>query len=378
MRLTRINFYTSFFGNEFVRHFRRPADFKISRIQFIVTNPKQLHLHVHKNSGSHPCYASIYDYCTVYQLKHNKQDQVYFDRAYFDFDISNTEIKNIKRSLTELRSQGLNYMASEQDEFRLQLTEQIFNKKVAKPAIDEGKLFAKIFKESFGKYPALFFSGFKGCHAYCFFEPSKLINPNKTIEDFSYKIKNIYNLQTMDLSVSKSALSRVARIPYSKHQLTGLSVVPFNVTDSYDEIISKSLKPTVEHFSMNNYSTNFNEHLHDIDEILESNRKIEKKENESPSKRLSWNYGAHGDVDHRRFFEKILGEPVKDYPVKEYVMYCCPFPDHEDLKPSFMVHSKGYQCYGCNRNGDYMQFLKEYNGWDDNQVKQYLESAQTS
>ena len=86
-------------------------------------------------------------------------------------------------------------------------------------------------KESFGKYPALFFSGFKGCHVYCFYEPTKLINPNKTIEYFASRTKNVYNLQTMDLSVNKSALSRVARIPYSKHQLTGLSVIPFKITD---------------------------------------------------------------------------------------------------------------------------------------------------
>ena len=60
----------------------------------------------------------------------------------------------------------------------------------------------------------------------------------------------------MDLSVNKDAISRVARIPYSKHQLTDLTVIPFNTTDSYNEIISKSLEPVITPFNIENHSTN--------------------------------------------------------------------------------------------------------------------------
>ena len=75
---------------------------------------------------------------------------------------------------------------------------------------------------------------------------------------------------------------------------------------------------------------------------------------------------------------KFLGEPEKEYPEKEYVMYRCPFKDHPDNKPSFRVHKTGYNCYGCGKSGNYWQFLKDYNGWDDNQVKHYLKSARTA
>lgn len=376
MKTTLINFYTSFFGFEFARHFRRPADFKISRIQFTVTNPKQLYLHVHKNSGFHQCYASVYDYSTVDQLKHNKQDNIYFDRAHFDFDISDSLSHNIKKTLIELRSQGLNYKRVEQEGLKLQLKEHLINNRIAKPAIDEGKQFAKIIKHSFGKYPALFFSGFKGCHAYCFFEPSELINPNKTIEDFSSKIKTVYNLKTMDLSVNKSALSRIARIPYSKHQLTDLTVIPFIVTDSYNEIISKSLESVIEPFNIENHSTRFNEHLLRIDQILEHNRQVEFELNEKQIKCFPGNHNIQSNGDHRSFFRRILGEPKIKYSEKEYVMYHCPFNDHPDNKPSFRVYKTGYNCYGCNRSGNYWQFLKEYNCWDDNQLRKYLKSTQ--
>ena len=58
--------------------------------------------------------------------------------------------------------------------------------------------------------------------------------------------------------------------------------------------------------------------------------------------------------DHRIFFKSIIGAPEREYPEKEYIMYKCPFKDHEDNKPSFMVHKNGYYCYGCRREkGNY-------------------------
>jgi DNA primase len=77
-------------------------------------------------------------------------------------------------------------------------------------------------------------------------------------------------------------------------------------------------------------------------------------------------------IVHRVFFRSILGDPVKEYPDKDYFMYNCPFQDHEDKKPSFRVHKKGYYCYGCQKKGNYWQFLKDYNKWDDEKVWIYL------
>ncbi|MBU4535918.1 MAG: hypothetical protein KKF16_08915 [Euryarchaeota archaeon] len=59
-------------------------------------------------------------------------------------------------------------------------------------------------------------------------------------------------------------------------------------------------------------------------------------------------------------------------------MYRCPFPGHADLKPSFMVHENGFKCYGCNETGNYWQFLKEYNNWSNEEVKNYLNSLNRS
>jgi len=52
------------------------------------------------------------------------------------------------------------------------------------------------------------------------------------------------------------------------------------------------------------------------------------------------------------FHFSLQGVPLREYPDKEYVRYNCPFKDHEDRKPSFPVHKKGY-CYGCQKKGNY-------------------------
>jgi len=54
----------------------------------------------------------------------------------------------------------------------------------------------------------------------------------------------------------------------------------------------------------------------------------------------------------------------------------CPFSDHDDKNPSFEIKSSGTRwiCYGCNRNGGSIDFVKEYNGIDFLAAKQWLES----
>ena len=72
----------------------------------------------------------------------------------------------------------------------------------------------------------------------------------------------------MDLSVNKDAISRLSRVPYSKHQYTGLTVVPFSIDDNYEEIIEKSVNPQVESFDKSEYMSKLGEHLQKIDPIF--------------------------------------------------------------------------------------------------------------
>lgn len=373
------SFYHSFYDPIFYRHFRRPTHFeKIKfRIQFTVENPKSLYLYVHRNSGNHPCLIHTYDHGSRGNLKRNKSKKMVFDRVFLDFDVSNPEVKKIKTELTNLRSHGLKHEKSRQNELKDQLQDLIINEKIAKDAIDEAKYFAIKFKETFGNYPALFFSGCKGCHAYTFFKATGFKNLNMAVSWFAKNVKKSYNQQTLDLSVAQDAQARLSRVPYSKHQSTDLTVVPFSIEDDYDEIIKKSLNPYVEDFKKGDYQTDFNKHLKKIDLVETYNARVRNMNKSTKEVNLSSSKNFKGIYDHRVFFKSILGDPVREYSDKEYVMYNCPFKDHDDKKPSFRVHKKGYYCYGCQKKGNYWQFFKDFNGWSDNKVRQYINTIKT-
>lgn len=363
-------FYRDFYDHTFHRHFRRPPDTTTSkfRIQFSVETPKNLYLHVHRNSGLHPCLIHTYDHGSRGNLKRKDPMKMVFDRAFFDFDVSNDEAKKLKEKLVKLRSQGLGHEKVQQEKLQSQLQKLITNEEITRPAVEEAKDFAAKYKETFGKHPALFFSGSKGCHAYIFFKASSFKNINQALNWFAGHVKKSFNYQTLDLSVTRDASARLSRVPYSKHQISNLTVVPFTIEDSYKDIVEKSMNPQVETFNREDHSTDFHKHLQKIDQIETHNTQIRKNTLKHAPKSPP---RTGKKIDHREFFKKILGEPVKEYPEKEYVMYHCPFPDHDDKKPSFRVHRCGYYCYGCKKKGNYWQFLKEYYGWNDERVRQF-------
>ena len=370
------SFYRSFYGPKFFRYFRRPPDFehKGFRIQFIVQTPKELFKQIQQNSGYQPCYIQTYDHGFLGNLKKNIPENIVFNRAFFDFDIEHKESAQIKKKLQELRSQGLKHKLPKQDALKENLRDLIIEEHIAEPAINDAKDFSMNFNEAFREYPILFFSGCKGCHAYTLFKPIQDVDINLAISEFGKAIKDTYNYNTLDLSVLKDSKSRLSRVPYSKHQYTGLTVVSFSINDSYDTIINKSLNPVVESFHKDNYLSTFGKHLEKIDSILKHNKKIKNNSKKAKKTIINEIKSFNRVEDHRDFFRDVIGPPDRKYPNKKYVMYKCPFPDHPDNNPSFMVYKKGYKCYGCERKGNFWQFLKDYNGWDDNQIKAYLKN----
>jgi hypothetical protein len=355
-----LSFYESFYGTNFYRHFRRPPDFTKPnfRIQFSVKDPKTLFIHVHRNNGNHPCLIHTYDHGSYDNLKDKKNNIMIFDRVFLDFDAENDEARKIKKKLVKLRSQGLFYKKSLQNKLQEKLQYMVINEKISKPAIDDAKDFTKKFKETFGKPPILFFSGFKGCHAYIFFKPVQFKDINMAISWFAKNAKKAYDYSSLDLSVTSDAMARLSRVPYSKHQLTGLTVVPFQLSDDYEDILGRSLNPCVENFDIDDYCMNFSKHLQEIDEIEYYNSQI-RRATQKPEMARRTNIKSVDD--HRIFFRQLLGDPIREYPERGYVMYHCPFNDHADNKPSFKVNKKGYYCYGCGRRGNYWQFFKDYN-----------------
>ncbi len=370
-----VNFYRSFYGYKFTRIFRRPHQFQNTdkfRIEYYVYTPNKLYSLVKHNSGFHKCLISTYSYGIGPLVNKSRlKENTIIDRLFLDFDITlEGELSDLQKKLNKLREYGCNHQKVRQDEIKEKLRQSLLKDSLALKAVEEAKYFAEKFKESFDNYPILFFSGFKGCHAYLFFKPVNLVNPNLTISDFASRLKKYLELDTMDLSVNMDPVTRLSRIPYSKHELTGLSVVPFTIDTPYEEIIENAVKPEIELLRLENHLSNLDSHLINNETILLENQKI-RSENLLDLKPPILN--SYKNLDHRIFFENLLGWPARRYDY--YDMYHCPFPDHEDLNPSFTVYEKIYICFGCNRKGNYWQFLKEYNDWDDNQVNTYLKKV---
>lgn len=354
-----VQFYAHFYGYEFARYFTRPSDIKRKnfKVQFTVENPKNLYLHLHRNNGYHHCLISNYDHRRKDNLKQPDHRFMYFDRVFFDFDISHKKISNIKNILKNLRAKGLNNSKFLQDKLRNKIRDLIIDERIVEPAINEAKNFSNKFSEVYGKDLALFFSGCKGAHAYAFFEPTRFKNFNQTIHWLGNHIKKSFKYDTMDLKVFDKPSSRKTRIPYSKHPYTHLSVVPFTLDDEYDTIMEKALKPQVEFFQVEDYLTNFNSYLLKIDEIESKNAEIEI--NGPKFSRKGIDLGVGNTIDHVEWFKKVLGPPERK--TSRYVQYVCPFPDHNDTDPSFTVYKNGYYCFGCGKKGNSWQFLKYFN-----------------
>lgn len=352
----QLSFYQDFYGHKFFRHFRRPPESCIRefKIQFTVTNPKQLYSHVKRNNGFHPCYTHIYDYGLLGNLKRKQPVKMIIDRCFFDFDISHPEIHEIKKQIHINRINKVKYW-----DLQEKLQDLIIDEHIIEPAILEAKDFADKFCECFNNRPLLFFSGCKGAHAYTFFEPIQEVDVNRIISYFAGNIKEVYQYKTLDLAVNQDPISRLSRVPYSKHEYSGLTVVPFTVEETYEEIMEKSLHPQVESFKMEDYQSTLGEHLETIWPLVKYNEELIALDRKAKQISRFINYPNHLK-DHREWFKEILGPPVREYPEKEYVMYNCPFTDHDDNKPSFKVNKYGYYCYGCERRGNYYQFLKEH------------------
>ena len=242
------SFYKSFYGDSFARFFRRIPEFVTPCIkkEFCVSNPSHLPIYVNKFGLGYPCYISIYDYGNVNALKNRDKSSMVIDRVFFDFDVDNYEAKQIKKELTLTKSKGPDNETDKQEMLVKKAADLVINKHIAESAINQAKIFSERFKDEFSTYPQLFFSGFKGCHAYGFFEPVKLMNPNQTITYLAQVFKNALNLDSMDLSVNKDATSRLSRVPYSKHHITGLTVLPFDIKDEYQKIMDRIVNPVVK------------------------------------------------------------------------------------------------------------------------------------
>lgn len=72
--------------------------------------------------------------------------------------------------------------------------------------------------------------------------------------------------------------------------------------------------------------------------------------------------------------EDIIGDFVTLKRDGSRLKACCPFPDHHEDTPSFVVTPRMgiYKCFGCGKSGNVITFLKEHEGMTYVEAVKYL------
>lgn len=294
----------------------------------------------------------------------------YIDRLFFDLDTDNEEAKAIKNMQTEAKA---NLMGKERyrtiRELQKEFKELIVEKHILYNTFTEAKKLLDYLVKS-GAKPYLSFSGSKGLHINIFIEPLQLNNSNRVNEAYTRQLKRELKLKTLDLNV-KDISSRIQRVPYSKHERTGLFTVPIAPSISYEELIEtiSRNRPEVLDFNISNYysSRNIRNMLIILDNdlaILDSKNKATKEAEAERNRRKIFNNSfTKADVNYNEYFkdlrdlaELILGTPVKRN--KEYNLYKCCF--HNDNTASAICGKYVFYCFSCGANYNWYNFIKNY------------------
>lgn len=294
----------------------------------------------------------------------------YIDRLFFDLDTDNKEAKAIKNMQTEAKA---NLMGKERartiKELQKEFRELIVEKHILYNTFTEAKKLLDYLVKS-GAKPYLTFSGSKGLHINTFIEPLQLNNSNKVNEAYTRQLKRELKLKTLDLNV-KDISSRLQRVPYSKHERTGLYAVPLAPSITYEELIEtiSSNKLDVTDFNINDYysSRSFRNMLIVLDNdlaLLDSKNKATKEAEAERNRRKIFNNSfTRSDVNYNEYFtdlrdlvELILGTPVKRN--KDYNMYKCCF--HNDNTASAICGKFVFYCFSCGANYNWYNFIKNY------------------
>ena len=186
------------------------------------------------------------------------------DRLFFDFDLEDKAYKNLSSSESA--------------------REMLFKSNILEKPFDEVSKVYDFMVDNNMK-PYILFSGSKGFHCLQFFNPIYLENINTISMEYANTFANELNLETIDFSVNRDAYKRKSRLPYSRHNFTDLFTIPIDINMDTEEILYKSLNPTIQNFKMSDYEIDtFPDYLMGLDSqistLLDEEKQIrEKKRN---------------------------------------------------------------------------------------------------
>lgn len=377
-------YYSSFYGNQYFRELiyvdtdlgKVIDSLKYPKTSMISNSDRRFYrvIQSNRNKGIGTLISSLTFYSNVEDF-HSKDKRLrYTDRLFFDFDMdSSEEVKTIKENMgkAKIELHGKERITVIKD-YQKQFRNLILNDNLLSRPFNELKTLINYFMENLEIRPYPLFSGSKGFHLVVFLNPMKLINIDKISYNLAVHLKKKLDLELIDLAVNKDPISRKQRIPYSKHERTGLYTVPIDTNVSYDEFLQQiernRNRPLL--FDRESYIPDeiFHHNLINLnDKITEEMKKEQMKQQELQkqkrellaAKRIKNNHDSDIDfssIDMRTLVSKVIGSPEREY--SNYSMFKCPF--HSDNNPSLKVTAKYCSCYSCGFYYNYYDFIRNY------------------
>ena len=296
------------------------------------------------------------------------------DRLFFDFDIEDDRVDDIKskmkEAISDLKGRELRDKIKE---LKAEFRDLIFNEDLLYPTFEEAKKLC-LYLEDLGLRPYLICSASKGFHVNIFFEETRLLNLSQVSRLFAKSFSDKLNLSYLDWKVfdKKKAQRRLQRCQYVYHSKTNILTVPIPQVYDYDEVLSilKQNKRTPIEFDINDYISNngFRESLISNDKefsIYNDRRKreLEKKNLERRrrmKKKMKGDYKSFEDIQMTDLFSAYGGQIIKEDSDKAIVR--CPF--HSDNNPSAVIFkdSNYFYCSSCGKSLNYYSFIAEMEG----------------
>lgn len=319
-------------------------------------------LNLKYRSGVHGLLAAeISYYKTLPEYKKNDNSKRYYDRLFFDFDVTDKRASAIKKEIIEVQSNLVGKTRREkiktlQSEYRSLIFDEDLLEKPFREAIE---LCNYLRNKEINAY--LIASGSKGFHVNVFFRELQLNQIGKISQHLASVFQKTLGLDTLDIAVNRDAHRRLQRVPYSINSKTKLYCQPIpndlSYEDTLDKIIKNENKPI--EFNIDDYyaPNSFNDLLMSLNDDLNKEIKLENK------KRIAIRKTNHSDdlfenVDLRDLAILTLGEPVVKYENRN--TYCCPF--HDDNHPSAVVFKNRFYCSACGINLNKYDFIMQVTG----------------
>lgn len=311
-------------------------------------------------------YKSLDDY-----KKGNNQER-YSDRFFFDFDIEDDRVDDIKSGMKDAYKNLKGSAKRERiEDLRSDFRDLIFNEDLILPTFKEASSLCE-YLEGLGLKPYLIFSGSKGFHVNVFFDEKKLLNISQISYSLAKSYKDKLDLNYLDLSVNKDAKKRSQRVQYSYHSKTNLLTIPIDRESSYDDVLSiiEKNKRSPIPFQISDYKSpdEFNDMLVRLDNDIGLKLKKRQKDLENLNlqrkkalkRKYKGNVQSFSDIDMR---ELANAYGIDGISKGDRIIVKCPF--HNDSNPSAVVFRERFHCSTCNLTLNYYDFISKMENTND-------------